>query len=600
MAALLAEPRAAFVQTRIEWGNGEKNWLTRAQRLMQDAHFAVEQDIRARRGMPFQFNGTGGIWRRAAVEEAGGWSHDTLSEDLDLVLRTSLAGWHGVFLMEPHVVGELPAKLDDFSAQQSRWSRASCRSRASCSARSGARTGRTLPLKPEEAFVYSRVDGRSDCKDIALTTGLPLARVEQALLRLGELGALERSAAAPLAPPASHDNGFSPLSDVDLSESDQRLVFGLWRDSSTLDHYQLLGLERSADRSQIEAAYFEKVTAFHPDKHFGKRLGAYKEKLEVVFQRLTLAHDTLGRSKRREEYDATLPPLTPSQAVVSATSERVVSGWPASSISEPSLRPNPSGPPAAPTLIPRHPAVPTISSPQKLSLSPPVMSSPPEAPTPSGRAGAPMPSVPPAAVVRDFSKPPPRVGSPSLPPVSADQRRQIAAHSITRGLRHLGNSHLGNSGPGSKPLESMRPRLSPKPNAHSPSAPPSSRSITLEQAQVAAARADWERAGTLFAKLAGEQKDGHLFARAAECFAQAPRHSTGDVLRKAVDCARQAVSLASHNVQFRLALSRLYADAGLMKSAIGEAERAQELSPGDKKVQSWVQHLKQRDAGAVG
>ena len=79
MAALLAEPRAAFVQTRIEWGNGDRNWLTRAQRLMQDAHFAVEQDVRARRGLPFQFNGTGGIWRRAAVEEAGGWSHDTLS-----------------------------------------------------------------------------------------------------------------------------------------------------------------------------------------------------------------------------------------------------------------------------------------------------------------------------------------------------------------------------------------------------------------------------------------------------------------------------------------------------------------------------------------
>jgi cellulose synthase/poly-beta-1,6-N-acetylglucosamine synthase-like glycosyltransferase len=123
MAALLAVPRAAFVQSRIEWGNGEANWLTRAQRLMQDAHFAVEQDMRFRRGVPFQFNGTGGIWRRAAVEEAGGWSHDTLSEDLDLVLRTHLAGWGGVFLMEPAVVGELPQRLDDFRAQQSRWSK---------------------------------------------------------------------------------------------------------------------------------------------------------------------------------------------------------------------------------------------------------------------------------------------------------------------------------------------------------------------------------------------------------------------------------------------------------------------------------------------
>ena len=123
MAAMLSHPRAAFVQTRIEWGNGERNWLTRAQRLMQDAHFAVEQDVRARRGVPFQFNGTGGIWRRAAVEEAGGWSHDTLSEDLDLVLRTYLKGWTGVFLMDTHVVGELPQKVEDFGAQQSRWSK---------------------------------------------------------------------------------------------------------------------------------------------------------------------------------------------------------------------------------------------------------------------------------------------------------------------------------------------------------------------------------------------------------------------------------------------------------------------------------------------
>jgi cellulose synthase/poly-beta-1,6-N-acetylglucosamine synthase-like glycosyltransferase len=123
MAAMLASPKAAFVQTRIEWGNGDRTWLTRAQRLMQDAHFAVEQDVRACRGVPFQFNGTGGIWRRAAVEEAGGWSHDTLSEDLDLVLRTHLKGWGGVFLMEPHVVGELPQNLADFGVQQSRWSK---------------------------------------------------------------------------------------------------------------------------------------------------------------------------------------------------------------------------------------------------------------------------------------------------------------------------------------------------------------------------------------------------------------------------------------------------------------------------------------------
>ena len=113
---------------------------------MQDAHFAVEQDVRARRGVPFQFNGTGGIWRRAAVEEAGGWSHDTLSEDLDLVLRTHLKGWHGVFLMEPHVVGELPQQARRFQrpaeplVQGLRAGRAQAARR-----RSGAPTGRARP-----------------------------------------------------------------------------------------------------------------------------------------------------------------------------------------------------------------------------------------------------------------------------------------------------------------------------------------------------------------------------------------------------------------------------------------------------------------------
>ena len=123
IAPMLADPKVAFVQTRIEWGNGGANWLTRAQQLMQDAHFAVEQYIRYRRGLPFQFNGTGGIWRREAIETAGGWSHDTLSEDLDLVLRIHLKGWRGVFLMEPHVVGELPQRIEDFRAQQGRWSK---------------------------------------------------------------------------------------------------------------------------------------------------------------------------------------------------------------------------------------------------------------------------------------------------------------------------------------------------------------------------------------------------------------------------------------------------------------------------------------------
>jgi hypothetical protein len=450
---------------------------------------------------------------------------------------------------------------------------------------------KALPLEPEEAFVYSRVDGRSESKDIALTTGLPLERVERALLRLGELGALERSAAA-----ANHvDVGvssFVALPDIDLGEAEQCMVFQLWQNLPNLDHYELLGLERTATRSQIKESYFQKVAAFHPDKHFGKRLGPFKEKLEVVFQRLTIAHDTLGRSRRREDYDASLPP-SPSKISVTSTSEQPVIAARGSGPARASVPPHPSGPPVAPTLIPPHaplPFIPTAQDPVIAhGIEPRANYGQRAVVAPSVRPIAPIPSVPPGAVVHGLSKPQARLNTPSIAPVSDEKRRELAAHSITRGLRHLGT----------KGLESLRPRNSPKPADYS-SAPPSSRSIMLEQAQVAAARAEWDRAGSLFAKVAAEQKDGHLFGRAGECYAQGSRGPESDSLRKAIDCARQAVSLAPNNGQFRLSLSRLYADAGLMKSAIGEAERAQELSPGDKRVQSWVQHLRQRDEGTYG
>ena len=69
------------------------NWLTRAQGLLLDAHFAVEQEARFRAGLPMSFNGTAGVWRRAAIEHGGGWTGDTLTEDLDLSMRCVMKGW---------------------------------------------------------------------------------------------------------------------------------------------------------------------------------------------------------------------------------------------------------------------------------------------------------------------------------------------------------------------------------------------------------------------------------------------------------------------------------------------------------------------------
>ncbi len=120
--ALVADPGASFVQSRCEFANYRTNWLTRAQGLMFDAHFVIEQATRFRAGWLFQFNGTGGVWRRAAIDAAGGWSGYSLCEDLDLTIRAEIAGWHGIFAMEPPVPGLVPDKVSHWRVQQRRWS----------------------------------------------------------------------------------------------------------------------------------------------------------------------------------------------------------------------------------------------------------------------------------------------------------------------------------------------------------------------------------------------------------------------------------------------------------------------------------------------
>ncbi|MGH6837970.1 MAG: glycosyltransferase [Methylocella sp.] len=120
--ALIADPSASFVQSRCEFANYRTNWLTRAQGLMFDAHFVMEQATRYRAGWLFQFNGTGGVWRRAAIMAAGGWSGDSLCEDLDLTVRAEIVGWHGLFAMDPAVSGLVPEKVSHWQVQQRRWS----------------------------------------------------------------------------------------------------------------------------------------------------------------------------------------------------------------------------------------------------------------------------------------------------------------------------------------------------------------------------------------------------------------------------------------------------------------------------------------------
>lgn len=115
------QPRIGMVQAA--WGhlNRDDSTLTRCQAVFLDSHFHIDHTARHRSGRWFNFNGTAGIWRRQAIETAGGWQHDTLTEDMDLSYRAQLAGWRFVYLPTLSCPAELPANVPAFKSQQHRW-----------------------------------------------------------------------------------------------------------------------------------------------------------------------------------------------------------------------------------------------------------------------------------------------------------------------------------------------------------------------------------------------------------------------------------------------------------------------------------------------
>lgn len=116
-----ADPEVGVVQTRWEHINQDYSIITRLQALQLNVHFTVEQVGRMNGGHLLQFNGTAGVWRTATIEAGGGWQPDTLTEDLDLSIRSQLAGYKIHFLQEVGSPAELPVEMNSFKSQQHRW-----------------------------------------------------------------------------------------------------------------------------------------------------------------------------------------------------------------------------------------------------------------------------------------------------------------------------------------------------------------------------------------------------------------------------------------------------------------------------------------------
>jgi cellulose synthase/poly-beta-1,6-N-acetylglucosamine synthase-like glycosyltransferase len=118
-----AEPEIGMVQTRWTHLNRNYSFLTQVEAILLDGHFVLEHGGRSRAGVFFNFNGTAGMWRRKIIGEAGGWQHDTLTEDTDLSYRAQLIGWKFKYLQDVECPAELPIEMTAFKTQQARWAK---------------------------------------------------------------------------------------------------------------------------------------------------------------------------------------------------------------------------------------------------------------------------------------------------------------------------------------------------------------------------------------------------------------------------------------------------------------------------------------------
>jgi cellulose synthase/poly-beta-1,6-N-acetylglucosamine synthase-like glycosyltransferase len=120
-----SDESVGMVQARWDHLNRQYSMLTRIQSLMLDGHFVIEHGARQRSGRFFNFNGTAGIWRIKTIADAGGWEHDTLTEDMDLSYRAQLKGWKFIYLPDITAPAEIPVEMASFKSQQHRWAKGS-------------------------------------------------------------------------------------------------------------------------------------------------------------------------------------------------------------------------------------------------------------------------------------------------------------------------------------------------------------------------------------------------------------------------------------------------------------------------------------------
>jgi curved DNA-binding protein CbpA len=501
-----------------------------------------------------------------------------------------------------------------------------------------------LPLNTLEGFVLSRVDGSASVEDISIMSGIDKDRVLSILTRLSELGAvqlswlgsrpkppgparqattpLDRAAEPPPAPdahfarrtarfdPAEHDPS------VGIPAESRRRILNAVAAIEGMNLYQVLGVKRDADKKAIRNAYFELSKLFHPDAYFGKELGAFRPKMEAVFKKLTEAYDTLGKAKRRAEYDEYLASTEQTQRVrqtlesIELTSEEVEAHRAAvTQAQQPVARRAESSSTLRAAMTP--PSAPDAEREARTSLR------------------AQSTNAERRARVRDrllqrmkavSSMRPPEPASPSdmagakpSDPVPSDQRRRSLIDGLKQSIRA---ATVVTSAPSAQ-LQSLMKKAREAEQAGDVlgaagqlqvalSIEPNDPDVVREYDRVSKVVArnlaanyekqalyeektgNWKAAARSWGRASdGRPEDPESARRTAEAMLK----SSGD-LHRAQAYAQRAVTLDGKSVQNLTVLARVYLAAGLKLNAIRELEKAAQLAPKDEMVNNLLREVR--------
>ncbi|MDH3727575.1 MAG: DnaJ domain-containing protein [Myxococcales bacterium] len=454
----------------------------------------------------------------------------------------------------------------------------------------------------KEAFVHSCIDGVLNVDDIADVTVMPAEEVSRVIEHLISLNLVEWvESEGQSAPPAA-----SVEVDVDLPDDIQKQVLEAFRRADRLNHYERLGVATDADSKEIRKAYFALSKTFHPDAYYGKQLGSFQPKMEVVFRKITDSYEAVGRPKKREAYDRYLQQQTAildaekqmdrvearAQAMTKALTKAPVAQrhsaaapspneWMPTKVSEPIWVRDSASPASA--VVPGSPEHARIERKRELlerRLRGKAKRQPKgparSIPIPTARVGK-------TAALRDLTR--------SL------KHTAVLTGGVDRAQRHIENARIAEvEGDLARAATALRMAIALDSNSRElqDQYRRVNSNLRVELIDIHRQQAKYEEENNLWA---AASISWAKVAEAAPDDPEAPRHAAkalvaaGGDLRKARDFAQHSLDLKPDSLDTRLLLARIYIGAGMDQSAAKELEEAAKLDPGHEMVKNLRKQL---------